>query len=407
MMSCALESSGAQLELPAYVMPGQAAGLRRRRRWATAARAGGPRGQRGRRRTPTRCASRERGRACRAGAAARSGPGASTLAGLTQDHHAIDARGLRGARQRRIGALVREGDAGRVQEQPRLRPARWSSTRRSISLWTEPQYEGHRWGMAIDLNSCIGCSACVVACQAENNIPVVGKRAGGAGPRDALDPHRPLLHRRRRQSPRCVHPAADLPAVRDAPCEQVCPVAATVHTAGRPERHGLQPLRRHALLHQQLPLQGAALQLLQLPQAHAGDARSWRCNPEVTVRSRGVMEKCTYCVQRIQAAKIAAKNDRRRDRRRRDRPGLRPDLPDAGDRLRRPERPGQPRAPAARPRPRLRHAGGAERQAAHGLPGQAAQPRTGNWRRATWPRREPEPATAGHAAPQAVPEVGQ
>ena len=232
---------------------------------------------------------------------------------LTQDHHAIDKVGLE-AIGHRVGELIREGTHEQYQADPHFAQ---HGSHQLESLWQEVSYEGQQaWGMSIDLNKCVGCNACLVACQAENNVPVVGKdqvargremhwiridryfRGSGAEDEDLQVVHQPVM---------CQQ-------CENAPCEQVCPVAATVHS-----REGLNDMvynrcigtrycanncpykvRRFNFFNNTKHLEDPDRQLMQLV-----------VNPEVTVRSRGVMEKCTYCVQRIQNAKIDARSEGR------------------------------------------------------------------------------------------------
>ena len=229
----------------------------------------------------------------------------------TQDHHAIDTVGLEES-GRRVGELVREGTVTDFQEHPDF--AQHASHHNPLeSLWREPSYDGHAWGMSIDLNKCVGCNACVVACQAENNVPIVGKDQVAKG-REMHWIRVDRYFKGEIENPEAVSQPVACQQCENAPCEQVCPVAATVHSD-----EGLNDMvynrcigtrycanncpykvRRFNFFDYNKELEEPNRQLAQL-----------LINPEVTVRSRGVMEKCTYCVQRIQSVKIDAKNDRR------------------------------------------------------------------------------------------------
>lgn len=230
----------------------------------------------------------------------------------TQDHFAIDTVGLE-AIGARVGELIRTGTLSEYEQHPDFASHRGPHHPPLESLWEEPTYEGHAWGMSIDLNRCIGCTACSVACQSENNVPIVGKEQVLAG-REMHWLRMDRYFAGDQEDPEVAHQPVACHHCETAPCEQVCPVAATVHSD-----EGLNDMvynrcigtrycanncpykvRRFNFLDYNAPLEEPKNELVQLV-----------LNPEVTVRSRGVMEKCTYCVQRIQSTKIDAKNNRR------------------------------------------------------------------------------------------------
>ena len=227
----------------------------------------------------------------------------------TQEHENMEGRNI-----------AREGTLAEFKEEPRFAAAMDGEETKPVSIYPNPPLTGDlQWGLSIDLNSCIGCNACLVACRAENNVPVVGKDQVRRG-RDmawiridrwfASADHK-------EESLEMIPMAVMCQQCESAPCEAVCPANATVHS-----EEGLNLMAYNRCIgtrycanncpwkvrrfnwfdYNERPLD----QLYYGPLAPKGMADSLKMakNPNVTVRMRGVMEKCTFCIQRIEEAKI-------------------------------------------------------------------------------------------------------
>jgi molybdopterin-containing oxidoreductase family iron-sulfur binding subunit len=224
-----------------------------------------------------------------------------TLA-TTQLHHYLEGRDL-----------VRSGSVEEFKSNPHMAREQVEEPAEGLSLYPEYDYSnGYRWGMAIDLSACVGCNACVVACQAENNIPVVGKQEVLRS-REMHWLRVDAYYKGESDNPQTYFQAVPCMHCEKAPCEVVCPVAATVHSA-----EGLNDMVYNRCVgtrycSNNCPYKVRRFNFLLYSDFVTESTKLGR-NPDVTVRSRGVMEKCTYCVQRINHARIESEKERRRVR---------------------------------------------------------------------------------------------
>ncbi len=224
--------------------------------------------------------------------------GARYALASTQMHHNMENR-----------HLVRSGTITEYLEHPEFVHELGHEPAPELTLYPPFKYEGYSWGMAVDLNSCVGCNACTIACQAENNIPIVGKDQVLTG-REMHWIRVDRYYEGDLDHPETVHQPVMCMHCDNAPCEVVCPVAATTHS---PE--GLNEMTYNRCVgtrycSNNCPYKVRRFNFLLYSDFETPSLKMTR-NPDVTVRSRGVMEKCTYCVQRINAARIDAKNEDR------------------------------------------------------------------------------------------------
>jgi molybdopterin-containing oxidoreductase family iron-sulfur binding subunit len=224
---------------------------------------------------------------------------------LTQTHHSMEGREI--VKETTLDDHIHALDHPESHEE---------EDHHSATLYKEVHFDGHHWGMAINLNACTGCGACIMACQAENNIPVVGKQE--VRKRRILHwirldryysetPDSPMVLQ---QPVMCMH-------CDNAPCENVCPVSATMHS-----NEGLNQVAYNRCIGTKYCINNCPYRVRRFNwfKYANNDAFDFHqnsdlgklvLNPDVTVRERGVVEKCSFCVQRIQEKKLEAKLENR------------------------------------------------------------------------------------------------
>jgi MoCo/4Fe-4S cofactor protein with predicted Tat translocation signal len=220
-----------------------------------------------------------------------AGTGRRALLSQTQEHGSMEGR-----------EIAREATLERYRKDPRL----GAEHPELFSLWKEHTYKTRpQWGMVIDLNRCTGCNACAVACQSENNVPVVGKDQVRRGREMAWIRVDRYFTGEPAEAGAVFQPVPCMQC-ENAPCEQVCPVGATLH-----DDQGLNAMVYNRCIGTRYCSNNCPYKVRRFNffnyTKDTPEIVKMAMNPDVTVRARGVMEKCTYCVQRLNAATIDAR----------------------------------------------------------------------------------------------------
>ncbi len=228
----------------------------------------------------------------------------------TQEHQSINPTDEGGMGER---GIIRSASFAEYQKNPNFaKGEEGGEHEKNESMWPEHKYEGHAWGMVIDTTVCTGCNGCVIACQSENNISIVGKNEVWR----EREMHWIRIDRYYRgdvSNPEVYNQPVPCMQCENAPCEPVCPVGATSHSS-----EGLNDMTYNRCVGTRYCSNNCPYKVRRFNFFHYADydtpALKPMRNPDVTVRTRGVMEKCTYCVQRVNAARITAEKEDRRVR---------------------------------------------------------------------------------------------
>ena len=212
--------------------------------------------------------------------------------------------------------VIREGSLAEYRKNPKFAQEMEEAPERSVTLYpnvdySDPAYNklGYAWGMTVDLGACVGCNACMIACHSENNIPVVGKEQVVVG-RHMHWIRVDAYYQGDRENPSASFQPVPCMQCENAPCELVCPVGATVHST-----EGLNDMVYNRCIgtrycSNNCPYKVRRFNFLLYQDWETPQFKMMR-NPDVSIRSRGVMEKCTYCVQRITVARIDSEREER------------------------------------------------------------------------------------------------